>query len=104
MAFACAPVNSAITLKNIRATSLPASTTVQFSLDERAFGSENTQGSQIFTPTISTANVTGVETTNFNDASIASGACLYMVFPGTDTSKGAPINLKVQASWIYQRQ
>lgn len=102
MAFACAPPNSGITLTSLRASSLPTGTTVQYSLDYRSFGSEGNTGSSIVS--LTTANVTGLETLNFTNSTPGSGACVYLILPSTDTSQGNPINLKLNLNWKYTRQ
>lgn len=104
MAVACAPPNSGVTITDIRATSLPASTTVYYKLDYRSFGSEGNTGTSIFNTNWSTSTATGNETSVFSNPNVGSGNCVYMIYPSTDMSQGNPINHKVNILWQYQRQ
>jgi hypothetical protein len=87
-----APNDTSVTIFKILAESLPASTTVLYQLDERAFGSINSAGSSIFSVQYSTANNTGVTTTAFADASIAINASLVLTTPAVATG-GTPTSM-----------
>lgn len=100
----CAPTNSAVTITSVRAVSLPTGSTVQYQLNERAYGAEGSAGSNLFTDAFSTANATGLTTQVLSDNSIAAGACLYYVAPASDTTKGSPTSVRITPSYTYQRQ
>jgi hypothetical protein len=84
--FARAPHYTAITITEVYAESLPAGSSVQYRIEERAQGSVNSTGTDVFTVTESTANGTGVTETGFDNAGIAAKAALMFV---TDTSAAA---------------
>jgi hypothetical protein len=84
--FARAPHYTAITITEVYAESLPAGSSVQYRIEERAQGSVNSTGTDVFTVTESTANGTGVTETGFDNAGIAAKAGLVFV---TDTSAAA---------------
>lgn len=84
------PTGTNTTITKILAESLPAGTTVLYQLNERAFGSINTAGSNIFSVDFSTANNTGITTTSFNDSSLAPESALVLTTPAASASSGDP--------------
>lgn len=85
-----APTDMAVSITKILAETLPAGTTVNYQLNERAYGSVNTSGSNLFSVSYSTANDAGVSTSALSDSSIASQASLVFTTPASGASAGSP--------------
>lgn len=99
-----APLADSPTVLEIDAQSLPAGTTVLYRLDERAFGSINSAGSNLFSIGYSTANATGVTTSSFNDSSIAAKSSIVLTTPSSSASAGNPDAMTVTVYYRRQRQ
>lgn len=82
--------SSVTTITNVIAETMPATSTVTFSLEERAYQSLNASGSQIFSVQYSTANNSGTTITAFADSSIAAKSRLQLLTAATAASAGNP--------------
>lgn len=100
-----APNDMAITITKITAETMPAGSTVTYQLDERAFGSLNTAGTNVFTVSESTANASGNTTTTsgFSNPGIAAGASLCFVTDATG-SAGSPTWIKITIFYLKDRE
>lgn len=99
-----APRDYAITITSITATALSASaSSVTFNLEERAFDSLNSAGTDVFTVAEATANVTGClyTTPAFANADIAAGS--YLVWD-TDQAATGVVAKGVILTVYYKRQ
>lgn len=94
-----APEGMAITITKVTAETMPAVSTVTFSLQERAFGSMNSAGSDVFSVTYSTANGAGKTITGFANSGIAAGANVMFV-TGTNASAGSPSWFRATISYL----
>lgn len=86
-----APTDMAVTLTQIKATSLPSGTTVLFQLDEAASAYESA-GTDVFTVGYATANYT-TETYSsgaMSNAGIAAGSALVFNCPANGSTAGTP--------------
>lgn len=99
-----APTDMAVTVTKIIAESLPAGTTVLYQLNERAFGTVNTSGSDVFSVGYSTAHAQGVTTTAFADTSIAAQSSLVLKTPTTGASAGNPDAMTFTIYYLRNRE
>lgn len=81
-----APDETSITITKVIAESLPASSTVQYRLEERAKGSVNSTGTNLFAVAESSATDNSTTETSFANAQIAANATIVFC---TDTSAAA---------------
>jgi hypothetical protein len=95
-----APPETAITITQIKATSLPTGTTVLFQLDEAASAFDSA-GTDVFSVKYSSAIYPTATTTSFANAGIAAGATLVLNCPAAVATGGTPRSLFLQI--CYQR-
>lgn len=85
-----APTDMAVTITKVMAESLPAGTTVLYQLDERAFGSINSAGTDVFTVAFSSANGTGTTETALSNPGIAAQNSLVFETPAAGAGVSSP--------------
>ena len=95
-----APRDRSFTILEVYAETLPAGTSVQYQLEERAAGSVNSAGTAVFTVTNSTANGTGVSETSFANAGIAARAALVL---DTDSAAATGAAEQITVTVYYRR-
>lgn len=98
-----APPDMAVTLTQIKATSLPAGTTVVYQLDEAASAFDSA-GTDVFSILYSSGNYTTVTTNSFSNAEIAAGATLVLNCPATSATGGTPRTLYLNICFKRNRE
>lgn len=93
-----------VTITKIIAETMPAASTVTYRLDERAIGSLNSAGTNVFLVGYSTANSVGFSTAAFNNASLASETTLVFTTPAGGADAGAPTMVKIAIWWKRDRK
>lgn len=97
---AVAPSNSAITLTKVQATTIGSSTpTLTYNIEERAYASYNSAGTDIFAAD-KTADENGDEQTSFSNAGIAASAGLFLT-TGAAAESGTVTGLVVYIEYTY---
>lgn len=95
-----APRDMAVTIVEVRAAAMGSSTpTLDYNIQERAEGSINSEGTNIYTSTV-TADGDGDNQTSFDNAAIAAGA--YLIFSTTGTAQGGTVDFLVGT--VYYRK
>jgi hypothetical protein len=98
-----APPETAITITQIKATSLPIGTTVLFQLDETA-SLFDTAGTDVFSVAYSSAIYQTATTTSFANSGIAAGASLVLNCPAAAATGGTPRSLFLQICYTRNRE
>lgn len=94
-----APPDGAITIKQVRATTMGSSGTLAMNLQERAYGSLASAGTDIMSTT--TADSTGELVTSFSNAGIAANAHIVLTTNSSSAEGGTTDLVVVQI--VYQR-
>jgi len=98
-----APVDMAVTLTRIEATSLPSGTTVVYQIDEVSSAFDSA-GTDVFSIAYSSANYTKVTTDSFANAGIAAGSTLVVNCPAASATGGSPRSLYLYVCYKRDRE
>lgn len=97
-----APKDTAITITQVDATAFSvAASTLQFQLDERAFGSLNSAGTNVFSVAAASAPWTGASYSSFANAGIAARASLVLTTPTAAAEAGTVKDVSITV--YYQK-